>query len=267
MSSVVLLDIWSYILSMIPVARIPTQHSPQEVWLKVWGRVCVYVSLCVSLVLDLCVSLVLEGSNKTFTWYDMFFTSKKNLDISPFIITFFSQDTKRPTIGPRFDGRNPTNSSGSLAVGVGGWGCRGSPFYSNQDSTPSSTNESLTDICYAITVLYEKSTQNNLSINIWQIMAIRIHQPKGFHFVMVHAFDRLKSCIFLHCNSPRWPSKHCIMNNPFTSTILNPHLFFPYTPYTPDKKNALNPSCLKHHLPVFHGIGSSPWQCASADAS
>ena len=100
MSSVVLLDIWSYILSMIPVARIPTQHSPQEVWLKVWGRVCVYVSLCVSLVLDLCVSLVLEGSNKTFTWYDMFFTSKKNLDISPFIITFLAKILRGQPLDP-----------------------------------------------------------------------------------------------------------------------------------------------------------------------
>ena len=129
-----------------------------------------------------------------------------SLPKNPWHIAFhlhvFSQDTKRPTIGPRFDGRNPTNSSGSLAVGVGGWGCRASPFYSNQDSTPSSTNESLIDICYSITVLYEKSTQKNLSINIWQIMTIRIHQPKGFHFVMVHAFDRLKSCIFCTATLP-----------------------------------------------------------------
>ena len=68
-SSVVLLGIWSYILSMI--AGIPnttfTSGGMTKGLRKVCVCVCVCVSLCVSLVLDLCVSLVLEGSNKIFT--------------------------------------------------------------------------------------------------------------------------------------------------------------------------------------------------------
>ena len=170
-SSVVLLGIWSYILSMI--AGIPNTTFTSGGMTKGLRKVCVCVCL------RMCILMCIFGFR--FMYIFGFGRLKQNIYIicsslpkKPWHIAFhlhvFSQDTKRPTIGPRFDSRNPTNSSGSLAVGVGGWGCRGSPFYSNQDSTPSSTNESLTDICYAITVLYEKSTQNNLSINIWQIM-------------------------------------------------------------------------------------------------
>lgn len=102
MSSVVLLDIWSYILSMIPVARIPTQHSPQEVWLKVWGR-CVCVCICIFMCIFGFRFMYIFGfgrlkQNIYMIWYVLHF--KKNLDISPFIITFLAKILRGQPLDP-----------------------------------------------------------------------------------------------------------------------------------------------------------------------
>lgn len=103
----------------------------------------------------MCIFMCIFGFKKAQTTYlhSMFFTYKTNTVTSRLSSSrFFAKILRGQPLDPGLTAEIQPTAVEVWRVGVGGEGCRGSPVDSNQDSTPSSTNESLTDICYSITI-------------------------------------------------------------------------------------------------------------------